>query len=86
VYAGFGGLATKLSEEGFSVWASKPSPRAWRDGDGIRVLQALSNTEGIPVLGPDAFIRNNSCVPIPPARDWGQGPVLEGVLPQGWLS
>jgi hypothetical protein len=35
--AGFGGLATKPSAEGFSVWASNPSPRAWRDGDGIRV-------------------------------------------------
>ena len=34
LYAGFGGLATKPSEEGFSVWASKPSPKAQRDGDG----------------------------------------------------
>jgi hypothetical protein len=42
VYAGFGGLATKPSEEGFSVWASKPGPRAWRDGDGIRVRWAAS--------------------------------------------
>jgi hypothetical protein len=42
VYAGFGGLATKPSEEGFSVWASKLSPRAWRDGGGIRVRQEAS--------------------------------------------
>jgi hypothetical protein len=39
---GFGGLATKPLEEGFSVWASKPSPRAWRDGDGIRVRREAS--------------------------------------------
>jgi hypothetical protein len=55
-------------------------------GLGQRKLQALSNMEGIPVLGPDTFIRKNSFVPIPPARNWGQGPVLEGVLPQGRLS
>jgi hypothetical protein len=42
VYAGFGGLATKPSEEGFSVWASKPSPRAWRDGNGIQVRREAS--------------------------------------------
>jgi hypothetical protein len=42
VYAGFGGLATKPSKEGFSVWASKPSLRAWRDGDGIGVRREAS--------------------------------------------
>jgi hypothetical protein len=42
VYAEFGGLATKPLEEGFSVWASKPSPRAWRDGDGFRVRREAS--------------------------------------------
>jgi hypothetical protein len=42
VYAGFGGLATKPSEEGFSVWASKPSLRAWHDGDGIWVRREAS--------------------------------------------
>jgi hypothetical protein len=55
-------------------------------GIGQRQLQALSNAKGIPVLGPDALIRKNSYVPIPPARNWGQRPVLEGVLPQGRLS
>ena len=34
MYAGFGGLATKPSEDGFFVWASKPSPKAQRDRDG----------------------------------------------------
>jgi hypothetical protein len=42
VYAGFGGLVTKPSEEGFSVWASISSPRAWRYGDGIRVRREAS--------------------------------------------
>jgi hypothetical protein len=55
-------------------------------GLGQRKLQALSNTEGIPVLGPDTFVQKNSFVPIPPAGNWGQEPVLEGVLPQGRLS
>jgi hypothetical protein len=32
----------KPSEEGFSVWASKPSLRAWRDRDGIRVRREAS--------------------------------------------
>ena len=32
--AGFGGLPTKPSEDGFLVWASKPRPKAQRDGDG----------------------------------------------------
>jgi hypothetical protein len=31
---GFGVLATKPSEDGFSVWASKPIPKAQYDGDG----------------------------------------------------
>jgi hypothetical protein len=34
VYMGFGGLATKPPEDGFLVWASKPSLKAQRDGDG----------------------------------------------------
>jgi hypothetical protein len=42
VYARFGGLATKPSEEGFSVWASNPSLRAWRDGDVIWVRREAS--------------------------------------------
>ena len=40
--AGFGGLPTKPSVEGFSVWASKPSPKAQHDGDGIRVCREAS--------------------------------------------
>jgi hypothetical protein len=31
-HAGFGGFPTKPSEDGFLVWASKPSPRAQHDG------------------------------------------------------
>jgi hypothetical protein len=38
-HAGFGGLPTKPSEDGFLVWASKPSPRAQHDGDGIRACR-----------------------------------------------
>ena len=34
---GFGGISKKPSVDGFSVWVSKPSPRAQRDEDGIRV-------------------------------------------------
>jgi hypothetical protein len=41
-HAGFGGLPTKPSEEGFFVWASKPSPKAQRDGDGIRACREAS--------------------------------------------
>jgi hypothetical protein len=37
-------------------------------------------------LGPGTLIREDSLVPILPARNWGQGPVLEGILPQGRLS
>jgi hypothetical protein len=35
-HAGFGGLPTQPSEDGFLVWASKPCPKAQHDGDGIR--------------------------------------------------
>jgi hypothetical protein len=38
-HAGFGGFPTKPSEDGFLVWASKPSPKAQRDGDGIRACR-----------------------------------------------
>jgi hypothetical protein len=41
-HAGFGGLPTKPSADGFLVWASKPSPRAQRDGDGIRACREAS--------------------------------------------
>jgi hypothetical protein len=41
-HAGFGGLPTKPSEDGFLVWASKPSPKAQRDGDGIQACREAS--------------------------------------------
>jgi hypothetical protein len=41
-HAGFGGLPTKPSEDGFLVWASKPSPRAQHDADGIRACREAS--------------------------------------------
>jgi hypothetical protein len=55
-------------------------------GLGQRQLQALSNAEGIPVLGPGTLIRKNSLVPISPACNWGQRPVLESILPLGGLG
>jgi hypothetical protein len=41
-HGGFGGFPTKPSEDGFLVWASKPSPRAQHDGDGIRACREAS--------------------------------------------
>jgi hypothetical protein len=41
-HEGFGGLPTKPSEDGFLVWASKPSPKAQHDGDGIRACREAS--------------------------------------------
>jgi hypothetical protein len=41
-YAGSGGLSTKLSEDGFLVWASEPSLKAQHDGDGIRACRGAS--------------------------------------------
>jgi hypothetical protein len=41
-HAGFGGLPTKPSEDGFLVWASKQSPKAQNDGDGIRACREAS--------------------------------------------
>jgi hypothetical protein len=43
-HAGIGGLPTKPSEDGFLVWASKPSPRAQHDGDGIRACREAEDT------------------------------------------
>jgi hypothetical protein len=51
-----------------------------------RELQTLSNPEGVPSLGLNTVVRKDPLVPIPPARNWGQRPVLEGILPQGRLS
>jgi hypothetical protein len=55
-------------------------------GLGLRELQTLSNSEGVPKLGLNTVVRKDPLIPIPPARNWGQGPVLESVLPQGTLS
>jgi hypothetical protein len=41
-HAGFGGLPTKPSEDGFLVCASKPSSKAQHDGDGIRACREAS--------------------------------------------
>jgi DNA repair exonuclease SbcCD ATPase subunit len=41
-HVGFGGLPTKPLADGFLVWASKPSPRAQHDGDGIRACREAS--------------------------------------------
>jgi hypothetical protein len=41
-HTGFGSLPTKPSEDGFLVWASKPSPKAQQDGDGIRACREAS--------------------------------------------
>ena len=46
MYAGFGGLPTKPSMEGFLVWASKPSPEAQRDGDGDPGASGSFEAEG----------------------------------------
>jgi hypothetical protein len=51
-----------------------------------RELQTLSNPEGVPSLGLNTVVRKDLLVSIPPARNWGQGLVLEGILPQGRLS
>jgi hypothetical protein len=46
----------------------------------------LSNPEGVPSLGLNIVVRKDPLVPIHPARNWGQRPVLEGILPQRRLS
>jgi hypothetical protein len=38
-HEGFGGLPTKPSDNGFLVWASKPSPKTQHDGDGSRACR-----------------------------------------------
>jgi hypothetical protein len=54
----------------------------WGLGQGQ--LQALSNAESVPVLGSGTLICEDSLVPIFPA--WGQGPVLESILPLRWFG
>jgi hypothetical protein len=41
-HAGFGGLPTKQSKDGFLVRPSKPSPKAQHNGDGIRACREAS--------------------------------------------
>jgi hypothetical protein len=48
-HVGFGGLPTKSSEDGFLVWASKPSPKAHHDGEGIRACKTHKHYINAPV-------------------------------------
>jgi hypothetical protein len=41
-HVGFGGLPTKPSEDGFLVWAAKPSPKTQHNGDAIRACREPS--------------------------------------------
>jgi hypothetical protein len=41
-HTGFGGFPTKPTEDGFLVWASKPSPKSQHDRDGIRACREAS--------------------------------------------
>jgi hypothetical protein len=41
-HVGFDGLPIKPSEDGFLVWASKPSPKTQHDGHGIRACREAS--------------------------------------------
>jgi hypothetical protein len=55
-------------------------------GLGQRELQTLSNPEGVRSLGLSTVVRKDPLIPIPPARNWGQRPVLESILAQGRLE
>jgi hypothetical protein len=57
-HAGFGGLPTKPSEDGFLVWASKPSLRAQHDGDGIRACREASKRR---TRGGIAWLASGGC-------------------------
>jgi hypothetical protein len=50
-------------------------------GLGLRKLQTLSNTETFPSLGLGAIICKHPFAPVSPACNWGQGPILESMLP-----
>jgi hypothetical protein len=41
----------------------------------------MSNVKAVPIACLDAVIIEYSLVPVSPARNWGQGPVLESILP-----
>jgi hypothetical protein len=41
----------------------------------------MRNTKVVPVFGLGAVIIKYPLILISPACDWGQGPVLEGILP-----
>jgi hypothetical protein len=57
-HAGFGGLPTKPSEDGFLVWASKPNPKAQHDGDGIRACREASKRR---TRGGIAWLASGGC-------------------------
>jgi hypothetical protein len=42
----------------------------------------MGNTEIVPIAGLYAFIFKYPLIPVPPARDWGQRPILKGILPR----
>jgi hypothetical protein len=43
----------------------------------------LSDAEAVPIAGLGAIICKYPLIPISPACNWGQRPVLESILPQG---
>jgi hypothetical protein len=51
-------LPTKPSEDGFLVWASKPSPKPQHDGDGIRACREASKRR---TRGGMAWLASGGC-------------------------
>jgi hypothetical protein len=41
----------------------------------------MSNAKAVPIACLDAVIIKHPLVPVSPACNWGQGPVLESILP-----
>jgi hypothetical protein len=41
----------------------------------------MSNAKAVPIARLDAVIIKHPLVPVSPAYNWGQRPVLEGILP-----
>jgi hypothetical protein len=46
-----------------------------------RLFQTMSNAKAVPIACIGAVIIKHPLVPVSPACNWGQGPVLESILP-----
>jgi hypothetical protein len=73
-HAGFGGLTTKPSEDGFLVWASKPSPKAPHEDTRRDRMACVGRTRGAAKAWPSDSKTHKNYINAPA---WVVSPIVE---------